>query len=73
MLGDGALYLKFEEYDNPGGKGANGHCCDGKWGICQPNGCDHMFSICVDRYGGYVSGWGNVTDKCRKKTTMRTM
>ena len=44
----GELRIHLKKYTNPGGKGHNGHCCDGKWGACQKNGCDHYFVICVD-------------------------
>jgi hypothetical protein len=52
VVGDGILYLQLVEFVNPEGLGSNGHCCDGKWGICQDNGCDHMFALCVDEVGG---------------------
>ena len=52
VVGDGTILVKFKLYDNKKGLAANGHCCDGKWGICQPHGCDHRFSICLDKQGG---------------------
>ena len=39
--------LQLIEFNNPKGQGANGHCCDGKWRVCQKNGCDHYFEICM--------------------------
>jgi len=39
--------IRLVSYENADGSGANGHCCDGKHGICQSNGCDHRFTICV--------------------------
>ena len=49
---DGKIKIKFLTYENRNGKAANGHCCDGKWGVCQSNGCDHFFKICLDKPGG---------------------
>nr|AKP06501.1 delta-like transmembrane protein 3 [Platynereis dumerilii] len=49
--GSGEVRIKFIKYENDKGKGANGQCCDGKYGICQKNGCDHMFSVCLDAPG----------------------
>ena len=48
VQGDWKTVLLFTRYVNPGGKGANGQCCDGKWRVCQKGGCDHMFTICLD-------------------------
>ena len=39
-------------YRNPSGKGDNGHCCDGRWMFCEIRGCDHYFTVCVDKYDG---------------------
>ncbi|XP_070192615.1 neurogenic locus notch homolog protein 1-like isoform X2 [Littorina saxatilis] len=51
VLGKGHLWIRFIRFDNPGGKGNNGHCCDGRAFFC-PSKCDHRFVICVDqRYG----------------------
>ena len=43
----GTVRVRFLSYDNEDGSGANGECCDGKWGICQAYGCDHVFTICL--------------------------
>jgi len=48
--GNGYMTVKFKSYVNSKGNGANRHCCDGKWGICQANGCDHMFTFCINDY-----------------------
>ncbi|GAB1609654.1 fibropellin-1-like [Argonauta hians] len=47
----GKISVRFKTYDNSGGKGSNGHCCDGRWIICG-SACDHQFSLCLDyQYG----------------------
>lgn len=47
----GTLQLKLIRYNNPGGKGNNGHCCDGRSIFCESGGgCDHYFIICVDAF-----------------------
>nr|AKP06503.1 DSL-like protein 2 [Platynereis dumerilii] len=52
IRGDAMVELEFIKFENREGKGDNGHCCDGKWGICQPNGCDHRFKICLGTSSG---------------------
>ena len=54
MLGKAYLSLRFVKFDNPGGEGSNGHCCDGRAFFC-PSKCDHRFVVCLDRRYGYVS------------------
>jgi len=39
--------IRLVKYENEEGIGANGQCCDGKYGVCQSNGCDHMFAIII--------------------------
>jgi len=67
----GSVWLRLRKYENPSGKADNGHCCDGKWGICQRSGCDYMFYVCLgyeERYSGkhYRHRWvckgGRYTD-----------
>ena len=51
----GRLKVYLVNFTNPGGKGSNGECCDGKHGICEAGpGCDHKFTVCVDKYPGLV-------------------
>lgn len=45
------LWIRFKRFDNPGGKGDNGQCCDGRIFIC-PSKCDHRFVVCIDRVYG---------------------
>ena len=47
-------------FDNPGGKGDNGQCCDGKWVFCEARGCDHKFTVCVDNFYGWANSTPNV-------------
>jgi len=49
----GTIYVKFLKYDNPTGLAENGHCCDGKYGVCT-SACDNMFEICFDHAKGTV-------------------
>ncbi|XP_014774039.1 fibropellin-1 [Octopus bimaculoides] len=49
--GSGQISIRFRSYANSGGKGSNGHCCDGRWIICG-SACDHQFSVCLDRQHG---------------------
>ena len=49
--GGGNIYVKFLRYVNARGTLRNGHCCDGRYGICVGN-CDHYFKICFDAYTG---------------------
>ena len=59
MSASGSVWLRLRKYENPSGKADNGHCCDGKWGICQRSGCDYMFYVCL----GYEERYsGNTTD-----------
>ena len=51
MSPDGIISVRFDRYENKEGKGSNGHCCDGKYGICV-NGCDHQFDVCLDEFKG---------------------
>nr|AKP06504.1 DSL-like protein 3 [Platynereis dumerilii] len=48
---DGMIKVRLLHFLNPQGKGHNGHCCDGKFGICERNGCDHYFKMCLDAPG----------------------
>jgi len=41
--------IRLYRYENHQGNGANGQCCDGKFGLCQDNGCDHKFTFCLRR------------------------
>ncbi|KAJ8301521.1 hypothetical protein KUTeg_020508, partial [Tegillarca granosa] len=47
----GTLELQFVKYENPGGEGSNGNCCDGMSFFCG-SACDHNFDICVDVQSG---------------------
>ncbi|XP_064633441.1 delta-like protein A isoform X2 [Lineus longissimus] len=49
QLSDGGatMQIRFLTYNNPGGKGSNGHCCDGKSIFCF-SACDHKFTVCLD-------------------------
>lgn len=47
----GKLSVNFRRYENPGGKGDNGHCCDGRSFFCF-GACDHRFLVCVDDRDG---------------------
>nr|KAG5706023.1 hypothetical protein BaRGS_028132 [Batillaria attramentaria] len=49
--GKAHLLIRFKRFDNPGGKGDNGQCCDGRFIIC-PSKCDHRFVVCIDRVYG---------------------
>ena len=46
-VGSATFYVKLVDFVNPGGKGANGHYCDGKFFI-RGSDCDHRFTICID-------------------------
>ena len=47
-LAGGWIQIKYLSFNNPGGKGANGRCCDGLGSFfCQKNGCDHYFRMCL--------------------------
>ncbi|ELU13051.1 hypothetical protein CAPTEDRAFT_220327 [Capitella teleta] len=49
VTGSGQMSVRLVLYDNPGGKGDNGHCCDGRAFFCPSGGgCDHYFIMCVD-------------------------
>ncbi|XP_041347599.1 delta-like protein C isoform X2 [Gigantopelta aegis] len=50
-LSGAQMLVKFKRYDNPDGKGSNGHCCDGRWVFCFSE-CDHRFIVCLDRTTG---------------------
>ena len=54
VRGSGILSIHFKTFNNPGGKGNNGHCCDGKLFMCESRGCDHYFEICADVINGYT-------------------
>ncbi|CAH1802880.1 unnamed protein product, partial [Owenia fusiformis] len=54
----GKISLRLVSFVNPGGKGDNGHCCDGRGIICSSK-CDHQFKICVD----YLNGTADL-DSC---------
>nr|AKP06502.1 DSL-like protein 1 [Platynereis dumerilii] len=49
--GNGEVRIKFIKYENSKGEDAKGNCCDRKFGFCKNNGCDHMFSVCLDAPG----------------------
>ncbi|XP_035829407.1 protein jagged-1 [Aplysia californica] len=49
--GSAFLSVKFLTFRNWRGLGSNGHCCDGKWGVCF-SPCDHSFNVCVDQVDG---------------------
>ena len=44
---NGKVFFRFRRYENTHGLLRNGHCCDGRWRICQSNGCDYKFSFCL--------------------------
>ena len=52
VFGDGGMTVLLVSYRNPSGEGDNGHCCDGRWMFCEIRGCDHYFTVCVDKYDG---------------------
>ena len=45
---EGFVAIKFEQFNNPTGGAANGHCCDGRAFLCEKHGCDYIFKICLD-------------------------
>lgn len=51
VAGTGTVTLRLVEYQNNGGTGRNGQCCDGRWILCG-SPCDHIFYICLDRQSG---------------------
>jgi len=52
VTGDGKLQVRLVRYNNPSGKGNNGHCCDGRLIFCEPRGCDYYFELCLDSFYG---------------------
>ena len=63
--GNGTISVKFVQFSNPAGEEQSGSCCDGTWIMCQNNGCDHKFTICLhNNHQGWVpivtSWYGNV-------------
>lgn len=50
----GKISIRFVRYENPGGEGDNGHCCDGRAIFCF-GACDHKFLVCVDDRHGITS------------------
>ncbi|XP_062596704.1 delta-like protein C, partial [Saccostrea cucullata] len=49
--GSGHISLTMVRYYNPGGRGRNGHPCDGKF-FFSGSDCDHRFTICLDQSNG---------------------
>lgn len=49
--GSGKVSLQMIRYYNPGGRGSNGHPCDGKF-FFSGSDCDHRFIICLDESNG---------------------
>ncbi|XP_059140719.1 neurogenic locus protein delta-like [Physella acuta] len=54
--GDAFISIRFVTFHNPRGLGSNGHCCEGKWGICL-SACDHSFEICLDQMDGTIANY----------------
>ena len=53
VLSGAQMLVNFKQFDNPSGKGSNGHCCDGRWVFCF-SACDHRFVVCLDKSSGLV-------------------
>ncbi|XP_021376096.1 protein jagged-1-like isoform X2 [Mizuhopecten yessoensis] len=54
VSGTAQIEIRLLRYVNPGGKGDNGHPCDGRW-LFNGSPCDHKIILCVDRAGGSSS------------------
>ncbi|XP_060064630.1 neurogenic locus Notch protein-like isoform X2 [Ylistrum balloti] len=51
VSGTAQVQIRLVRYINPGGKGDNGHPCDGRW-LFNGSPCDHRIVLCMDTVSG---------------------